>query len=275
MSSKTDVVVKLSLVFFIALLSFSIGTFVGKKYTENQHELAALEPGNTGEKANREVASTNDENTPANPGEKNAAMSDADIAKLAAEFVSDDETQSTTNGAATEGKDGKTTANENNEAKNDGPKGHGKTGTTPVVKNETQNGNQNNNQGGAEPSAAAKEIAHGKIPAVTAEKTTTATTTKAEGRVPSSLPKDVAQYSVGKFTVQVAAYANEDEAQKSSTELKAKGYSAFYVPANVKGKTWYRVSVGQFATMKEAQFYRAELMSKAKVSSAMVQRITE
>ena len=55
MGSKTDVVVKLVLVFFISLLSFSIGTFVGKKYSDNQHQLAALEPAT---KAQREVAST-------------------------------------------------------------------------------------------------------------------------------------------------------------------------------------------------------------------------
>lgn len=262
MSSKTDVVVKLSLVFFIALLSFSIGTFVGKKYTENQHELAALEPGKTEKAANREVAST-EENGTSPTGEKNGAMSDADIAKLAAEFVNDDEQGA---GQKAEGTEAKVAAGEekNAEPKNGEVKGHGKVGTTPVTKAE-----------GEEPSIAAKELAQGKAPvAATAEKAA-ATTTKAEGRVPSSLPKDVAQYTVGKFTVQVAAYAEEGEAQKSASDLKAKGYSAFYVPANVKGKTWYRVSVGQFATMKEAQFYRAELMSKAKISSAMVQKITE
>ena len=42
--SKTDVVVKLILVFFISLLSFSIGTFVGKKFSDNQHKIAQLEP---------------------------------------------------------------------------------------------------------------------------------------------------------------------------------------------------------------------------------------
>ena len=86
MAAKTDVVVKLILVFFISLLSFSIGTFVGKKYSDNQHQLSQLEP----QKADREVASVNNEGTT-----KTGTMTDAEIAKLAEEFVSDETTPAT------------------------------------------------------------------------------------------------------------------------------------------------------------------------------------
>lgn len=43
--AKTDTMVKLILVFFVSLLSFSVGTFVGKQFSDSQHKLAALEQG--------------------------------------------------------------------------------------------------------------------------------------------------------------------------------------------------------------------------------------
>lgn len=277
MASKTDVVVKLVLVFFISLLSFSIGTLVGKKYSDNQHQLAQLEP-QKGEKADREVASVHEGEEGAATAEhgekKSGTMTDAEIAKLAEEFVADENTPAT---EAKEGEHGETAAAtaEHGEEHGVATKAektekaeahtatatHGKAATaTAATKKE-------------EPSSIAKELAAGKNPTVTEHKAPAAATK--EARVPSSLPKDVAQYTVGKFTVQVASYADEAEAQKFASDLKDKGYSAFYVPATVKGKTWFRVSVGQFATPKEAASYRTELLSKAKVSSAIVQKITE
>ncbi|MBO9667986.1 MAG: SPOR domain-containing protein [Bdellovibrio sp.] len=262
MASKSDMVVKLVLVFFISLLSFSIGIFAGKKYSDNQHMLSQLEP-QKAEKSSREVASVHDEE---GAEKKTGTMTDDEIAKLAEEFVADEK-------APTEGE---------TVAKEEGHGGHGEAATQ-TAKTEAAPAKETAHGKTAakatttahteEPSAVAKDLAAGKAPAHTAPAAKPAPA--AETRVPSSLPKDVAQYTVGKFTVQVAAYADEGEAQKFASDLKTKGYSAFYVPATVKGKTWYRVSVGQFATPKEAASYRTELLSKAKVSSAIVQKITE
>ena len=44
MAMNTNRIIELTLVFFISLFSFSIGTFVGKKYSDNQHRLSQLEP---------------------------------------------------------------------------------------------------------------------------------------------------------------------------------------------------------------------------------------
>lgn len=257
MGSKTDLVVKLVLVFFISVLSFSIGTFVGKKYSDNQHELALLEPNKEikGE-AQREVASVDEEKSAdeGNNGKVNATMSDEEIAKLAEEFVAD-ETEAPEKGEKAEA------ATETKTVEN-------KATTETVAKNETAKSETKN-----EPSHVAQQMAANEKP-VANKVEKKAAAVKAE-RVPSSLPKNVAQYTVGKFTVQVASYADEGEAQKMASNLKQKGYSAFYIPAVVKGKTWYRVSVGQFATQKEALSYRTELMSQAKVGSAIVQKITE
>lgn len=38
-SSKADTLVKVVLVFFISLLSFSIGTFMGKQVADHDHEV--------------------------------------------------------------------------------------------------------------------------------------------------------------------------------------------------------------------------------------------
>ncbi len=256
MGAKTDVIVKLVLVFFISLLSFSIGTFVGKKYSDNQHKLAALEPGKS-EHGSREVASENEHGGSGVAAKAGEGMSDEEIAKLAEEFVADDTTA--------------TTAASSEEAKTE--TGHGAKAEKTVAKEEAPAANaKTRSLEKAEPLSAAKNIAHGKAAtaAVAEEKKI-----EKDTRVPSSIPKDVGQYSTGKFTVQVGSYAKEEEAQKIAGDLKSKGFSAFYIPANVKGQTWFRVSVGLFATPKEAQDYRTELMSKAKLSTALVQKIIQ
>ena len=289
MASKTDAIAKLVIVFFISLLSFSIGTFVGKNYSDNQHQLAALEPSShKTEKSERSVASVHEEGA-SKPG----AMTDEEIAKLAEEFVSDETTpghgaEDAHGGAAAHGAvaaghgeaahgtaapaHGAATS-----AKNEtGHGGHEATNEKPDAKSEAHSPKGAGSAKGItsnEPSSTAKNLAAGKAPAATENKAAAKATT--EERRPSSLPKDVAAFTVGKFTVQVASYPDEAEAQKHASELKDKGYSAFYVPANIKGKTYYRVSVGQFATQKEAQSYRTEFIGKAKVGSAIVQKITE
>lgn len=255
MTTKTDVMVKLVLVFFISLLSFSIGTFVGKKYSDNQHKLAALEPAHG---ATREVASEHGDE------HGKAAMSDDDIAKIAEEFA-DEETVATKTGEHGEeqGED-KAEAKHGEVAKHGAEKeeAHGK----PEAKGAVAKSEVHKPE---EPSQPAKNLIAGKAPSESM-----AQKAHAETRLPSSLPKDVAQYSVGKFTVQVAAFNNEGEAKKRATDLKDKGYSAFYVPANVKGKTWYRVSVGLFATEKEAKDFKVDFVNRSKNGNVIVQKIT-
>lgn len=250
MSSKTDSVVKLVIVFFVSLLSFSVGTFVGKKYSDNQHQLSILEPQRSphaakqegehgaGHSSEREVASTNSHSEAG--GQKAGAMTDEEIAKLAEEFVADE----TTAPIAGHGGQG-----EHNEAPaaadTHGTKGHGDNAKAEVPESHNEKAQTQN-----------------KLP-IQPE------------RVPTALPKEVAQYTVGKFTVQVASYDNELEAQKVASDLKGKGYSAFYVPAKIQGKTWYRVSVGQFTTQKEAASYRTEFMNTSKMTTAIVQKIIQ
>lgn len=298
MGQKTDVTVKLVLVFFVSLLSFSIGTYVGRKYSDNQHQMAQLEPDKkeAHKSENREVASEHG-NT-----EANKTMSDEEIAKLAEEFVADDKAESA-HAPANHGSTG------HGETKGEAPtahgesghgekaaaekvattEGHGKTETaesthgeknkeTPTHKSEAKTETKHESKAAAKadphaaPLSAAQALVSGKVPA---EKVDMKDIKAEHARVPSSIPKDVAQYSVGKYTVQIASYITKDEAEKKSTELQSKGFNAFIVPAQVKGKSYFRVSVGLFATEKEAKDYKADFLVKSKIETAIIQKISQ
>lgn len=250
-NSKTDAVVKLVLVCFVCLLSFSIGTFVGKKFSDNQHRLAKFEP--TGETETRGLASVHhSEGVKA----KTASMTDEEIAKLAEEFVSDDESTSTAE-VKPEVKVEKTET---------APVAQAKVEVKPAAKPEVEQKPTD------QPMKVAKEIAADKKVAPPAIDT-------GKARVPSSLPRNLASSPIGKYTVQVGSYPTEDEATKQTERLKKEGHSAFFVEAKVKNgeatKTWYRVSVGLFATKKEAEVLMKDLVSEKKVTTALVQQITK
>src|SRR5688572_25181003 len=76
-SSKADTLVKVVLVFFISLLSFSVGTFVGKQVSDSDHRRLALEGEVKGE---RHVASA-DEHADADK------ITEKEVESLTEEFV--------------------------------------------------------------------------------------------------------------------------------------------------------------------------------------------
>jgi cell division protein FtsN len=290
--SKTDVVVKLVLVFFIALLSFSVGTFVGKKFSDNQHKMAQLEPGhNSSSEDSHEVAAGGhgDEergiasvHPDAGAVKPEKALTDDEIAKLAEEFVTDD-TKSADPGKLNDKHMDEHTqakADPHGEAAGQGePAGHG----APAIAAPAPTAHQPASTGHAAPAPAAHgtpaPAAHGEVlkPAARMAEGHSAVIENppaATSRIPAALPKEVASSAIGKFTVQVASYSTEKEAQNMSAELKAKGFSAFYVSAKIKGATWYRVSVGLFTTTKEAEAYKKDLLARAKVANALVTKIT-
>lgn len=279
--NKTDVVVKLILVFFISLLSFSIGTFVGKKFSDNQHKISQLESG----AGDKEDGAGHEDRAVASVGQADEktkdALSSEEIAKLAEEFVADDEKPTAdkevgaAHGTATAETHGTTAAadrkisSEDSHAaatKHDEPKIELKKDT--AVKHEAKT-DEHGEKKADKVGHAADKVAEGKSVHEGEAKT------EKKAGPPAALPKTVAASASGKFTVQVAAYPKEEEAQNMAGDLKNKGFSAFYVPAQVKGQTWYRVSVGLFTTEKEAKAYREDLLSRAKVASAIVQKIVQ
>ena len=94
-----------------------------------------------------------------------------------------------------------------------------------------------------------------------------------EPRKPSSILPNIGA-SLGKYTIQLASYTNESEAQKHAEDLKKKGYSAFYISAKVRGKEWYRVSVGLFDDSKKANIFRKGFVKKTNLEASIVQKIT-
>ncbi|NJL25900.1 MAG: SPOR domain-containing protein [Calothrix sp. SM1_5_4] len=98
---------------------------------------------------------------------------------------------------------------------------------------------------------------------------------KKEERKPQSILPTVASAAIGKFSVQVASYADEKQAKEHAAQLHEKGLDAFYVPANVNGKPWYRVLVGLFQNWKGAEEYRAQFIKETGNKSAIVQKIVQ
>lgn len=73
----------------------------------------------------------------------------------------------------------------------------------------------------------------------------------------------------GSWTIQVNAFPVERDAQGLTQKLKKKGYDAYVVSADIQGRTWYRVRVGNFATRQEARPMQEALKTKEKFAKAM------
>jgi cell division septation protein DedD len=73
----------------------------------------------------------------------------------------------------------------------------------------------------------------------------------------------------------VASYQTEEEAKNHAATLKGKGWNAFYLPATIQGKPWFRVSVGLFNNDKSAREFRAQFMKESGSKSTLVQKIVQ
>lgn len=229
MAGKSETFIKLGLIFFIALLSFSVGTLVGKQYSDRQHKLSKLEPASHHE-TERTVAS---EHGDANHGEK-TKLSDEEIAKLAEEFVTDETVQTAK-------------AAQHNTGHN-----------VPAIEESTTTASREFEEMNDEALQAAQKIIENKLPIAASQRSVAATnngtkTTAKPSQAPQVIPKNAAQDDVGKYTVQVGSYVKEAEARLRAEGLKSKGYAAFYVPGVVDGKTFYRVNVGTYPNLTEAK----------------------
>ncbi len=64
------------------------------------------------------------------------------------------------------------------------------------------------------------------------------------------------------WAVQVNAYPLERDAKNLAKKLKDKGYDAYVVPTNIKGRNWYRVRVGRLETQERARALQETLKTK-------------
>lgn len=236
MTMNTNRIIELALVFFISLFSFSIGTFVGKKYSDNQHRLALLEPNKkTEERQAIENTTAHSENTTVAVGAE-SEITDADVAKMAEEFSHETESA------------------------------HGETANA-ETHSEAAAANKPATKNVKSISSDAKDVKEVTLAEPEEENS------KNENREVASIP--VKAKAMSTFTVQVGSYPSEVEADKMTESLLARGYKASVVSADVKGKTMYRVQVGLFNSFSEAQDYKKELMEKNRLTSAFVQKVAK
>lgn len=281
-SSKADTLIKVVLVFFISLLSFSVGTFVGHQFSKSEQRRMALE----GEyKAERGVASVHGSASEVD----DEKISEKEVESLTEEFVNKekagvkepvDDTKNEVGEHAEHKDDHKAEAN-GYKAYPRGKKVDAKSVT--VEKHEAHAHHADHGDAKADahaaPAKAPAKAAPTKDGATDAadkvSKGEAPTDGKKEVRKPSSALPAVASSAIGKYTVQVASYAEENEAKNHAATLKGKGWSAFYVPATVQGRTWYRVSVGIYDSNKAATEARSQFMKDTNSKSALVQKIVQ
>lgn len=80
----------------------------------------------------------------------------------------------------------------------------------------------------------------------------------------------------GDFMLQVLSYDTAEAAQKFARDLRARGHGAFVASAEVpgRGRTW-RVRIGPFATLREAEAYRRAFEDTEAMNSFVVRRRDE
>lgn len=71
------------------------------------------------------------------------------------------------------------------------------------------------------------------------------------------------------WAVQVNAFPFERDAKGLAKKLRDRGYDAYVVPTNIKGKDWYRVRVGRFKTQEEAKTLQDTLKTREKFTKSI------
>lgn len=99
------------------------------------------------------------------------------------------------------------------------------------------------------------------------------TAPQALGQKKAAAPEpDIRKESGYIWTVQVQAFPDESSADVLVTALKAKGYDAYRIMVNVRGKIWHRVRAGRFANRNEAEQLRMTLTAKEGLKDAFLAR---
>ncbi len=301
-AAKMDTLVTVIIVFFVCLLSFSVGTYVGKRFSDYQHQIALLKGSPTEESLalnpethDASIAHSTEEQDHSSPS---AALSDDDVAKLAQEFAttSDEALHDTTSEKPTEIP---THSDEHQEE------------ATHQAGNKDQHTNKDDrhlaSETPTEPAPSKTVTAKASTTHTPATQTATTTTKAAHTSTAATanskanvteekqshdadhvdqqtVAKNLATSRAGKYTVQVGSFPTEIEASQLTETLKKQGLSAYFVAARVpsknadekeKYKTWYRVSVGLYGDLKEAESTKNQLVTDKKIKSGMVLKLTE
>jgi cell division protein FtsN len=79
----------------------------------------------------------------------------------------------------------------------------------------------------------------------------------------------------GKYTVQIDAYQDKDDAEKRTLELYNSGYKlVYYTKVEIPEKgTWFRVGIGFFKLRSDAEKFGEMLKSKDEVTNYIVRKV--
>lgn len=77
---------------------------------------------------------------------------------------------------------------------------------------------------------------------------------------------------VTSWSVQVTAFQSSDDASRLASDLAGQGYAAFVASGKVKGKTWHRVRVGNYADKDEAMTVLKKLKDVHRYQNAIITR---
>lgn len=254
--SRTDVMIKLVMVFFISLLSFSVGTFVGKQFSDSQHKMAQLENEVDEHDSSRETASIPSDVAEVKPNE---ILTEEDVAKLSEEFTKSETappSEAPAHPADTHSETAQAPA-------------HARTPAAADKKAVAVEAPKKSEGIDAKTAAALKDVQKVATQIAEGKSLPTPEAPKAAPALPS-----IAEGTIGKYTIQVSAHVTEEEAVKRAEGLRAKGFgNVGYYSAVVNGKTWYRVNIGKFTTRDEANQYRTKIVKDGSVPAAIVQQI--
>lgn len=95
-------------------------------------------------------------------------------------------------------------------------------------------------------------------------------TAPATAQATPAVPTAMAPGKPDSWSVQALATADLKLANNQLDKLKAKGFPAFIVTAEIKGQTWHRLRVGSFASRKEAEALRATLQDQEGLRDAYI-----
>ena len=87
---------------------------------------------------------------------------------------------------------------------------------------------------------------------------------------PPKAERTVAQKAAGLWTVQVAAFKNEQAAVNLAAVLKNRGWEAYVTSADVNAVTVYRTQVGRFRTRAAAEKLLVKLKNREAYATAFV-----
>jgi cell division septation protein DedD len=279
--SKVDTVVKVVLVFFVCLLSFSVGTYAGKRFSDYQHRMAQLTGEQNFDSHQKELTSsleTHSDSVSITATEE-ATMTAEDVAKLAAsleqgEAESIDLASSNTDASSLSPPQDSTTgmqASQNSIT-------HTQPSHSRVPSNTSNPGETPKNAvTGSHNPQKAQGLNEGVPSNLTSNEKPKGSP---ERSLTSVLVEEIQSQHKGQFTVQVAAFPIESEAEKLTQSFVKKGLSAFSVTAKVADKknealvkTWYRVNIGLFSSQKEAETYKNELVTNKLITNGFVQKL--